>query len=114
MSKAGYYAWLHRPPSAHDVADAALAWAQTRLSASQPMLFYATADASAVKAVQAQLGVSQAGEAVEGVLSAIAHGLVEQGVRQLVVAPENTSPYDRDATIAITTSTASSAAAPGL
>ena len=24
MSKAGYYAWLHRPPSAHAVADAAL------------------------------------------------------------------------------------------
>ena len=24
MSKAGYYAWLHRPPSAHAIADAAL------------------------------------------------------------------------------------------
>jgi len=24
VSKAGYYAWLHRPPSAHTVADAAL------------------------------------------------------------------------------------------
>jgi 3-dehydrotetronate 4-kinase len=74
-----------------DVAAAALAWAQTRLSAARPILFYATADASSVKAVQAQLGVAQAGEAVERVLSAIARGLVERGVRQLVVAGGETS-----------------------
>jgi uncharacterized protein YgbK (DUF1537 family) len=74
-----------------DVAADALAWAQTRLSASQPLLFYATAEASAVAAVQAQLGAAQAGEAVERVLSSIARGLVERGVRQLVVAGGETS-----------------------
>jgi 3-dehydrotetronate 4-kinase len=74
-----------------DVSGAALAWAQTRLSASQPILFYATAEAASVAAVQAQLGVAQAGAAVEHVLSAIARGLVERGVRQLVVAGGETS-----------------------
>ncbi len=74
-----------------DVSGAALAWAQTRLSASRPILFYATAEASSVAAVQAQLGVAQAGEAVERVLSSIARGLVERGVRQLVVAGGETS-----------------------
>ncbi len=74
-----------------DVAGAALAWAQTRLSASQPILFYATAEASTVAAVQSQLGVAQAGAAVERTLSAIARGLVKHGVRQLVVAGGETS-----------------------
>ena len=74
-----------------DVVASALAWAQTRLSASQPILFYATAEASAVAAVQSQLGVAQAGAAVEQTLSAIARGLVERGVRQLVVAGGETS-----------------------
>jgi 3-dehydrotetronate 4-kinase len=74
-----------------DVSGQALAWAKARMSALQPVLFYATADASAVQAVQAQLGVAQAGEAVERVLSAIARGLVECGVGQLVVAGGETS-----------------------
>jgi 3-dehydrotetronate 4-kinase len=74
-----------------DVVGAALGWGETRLSVSQPILFYATAEATSVAAVQAQLGVAQAGEAVERVLSQVARGLVERGVRQLVVAGGETS-----------------------
>ena len=54
-------------------------------------LVYATAEPGAVKAVQAQLGVARAGEMVEQALSRIAVGLVERGVRQLVVAGGETS-----------------------
>ena len=55
------------------------------------MLVYATAEPEAVKAVQAQLGVAAAGELVEHALAAIARGLVDAGVRQLVVAGGETS-----------------------
>jgi len=44
-----------------------------------------------VKAVQAQLGVQAAGDLVEHTLAAIARGLVDSGVRQLVVAGGETS-----------------------
>ena len=68
-----------------DVVGRALDWAGSRLAAG-PVLVYATAEPAAVKAVQAQLGAGRAGELVEGALSRIAVGLVEHGVRQLVVA----------------------------
>ncbi len=55
------------------------------------MLAYATAEPEAVKAVQAQLGVERAGALVENTLSRIAAGLVQAGVRQLVVAGGETS-----------------------
>ncbi|MEP6875437.1 MAG: 3-oxo-tetronate kinase [Burkholderiales bacterium] len=74
----------------NDVVGDALAWAAPQLAAG-PVLVYATAEASAVKAVQQQLGVAAAGEMVERALSAIAVGLVERGVRQLVVAGGETS-----------------------
>lgn len=73
-----------------DVAGQALAWARARL-ADAPVLVYATAQPQAVKAVQARLGVAQAGELVERTLAGIARGLVEAGVRQLVVAGGETS-----------------------
>ncbi len=73
-----------------DVVGGALAWARARL-ADGPVLVYATAESAAVQAVQAQLGVARAGEVVEQALSAIAVGLVESGVRQLVVAGGETS-----------------------
>ena len=41
--------------------------------------------------MQAELGVGRAGELVERCLSAIARGVVERGVRQLVVAGGETS-----------------------
>ena len=55
------------------------------------MLIYSTADPAAVKAAQAQLGVEAAGALMERTLGAIARGLVERGVRQLVVAGGETS-----------------------
>ena len=73
-----------------DVAVQAMAWAEPLL-ASGPVLFYATAEPSAVRAVQERLGVARAGEMVEHTLSRIAAGLVERGVRQLLVAGGETS-----------------------
>ncbi|MEJ6021384.1 3-oxo-tetronate kinase [Ramlibacter sp. PS4R-6] len=72
------------------VVEEALAWAQPLL-AQGPVLVYSTADASAVKATQSQLGVAEAGAMVEHALAAIARGLVERGVRQLLVAGGETS-----------------------
>ncbi|MBK0394830.1 3-oxo-tetronate kinase [Ramlibacter algicola] len=60
-------------------------------SMSSPLLVYSTADPDAVKSVQTRLGVAEAGAMVERVLAAIAKGLVDQGVRQLVVAGGETS-----------------------
>ena len=73
-----------------DVAAAALGWAKGRL-AGGPVLVAASAPAEAVTRVQAELGRVRAGELVEGVLAAVARGLVEQGVRRLVVAGGETS-----------------------
>jgi uncharacterized protein YgbK (DUF1537 family) len=72
------------------VVSQALLWARPLL-AQGPVLVYATADPQAVKAVQAQLGAERAGALVEQALGAIAAGLVEIGVRQLVVAGGETS-----------------------
>jgi uncharacterized protein YgbK (DUF1537 family) len=68
----------------------ALKWAQPFLD-KRPVLIYSSASPEAVKAVQAQLGVQAAGDLVEHTLAAIARGLVEGGVRQLVVAGGETS-----------------------
>ncbi len=73
-----------------DVVGQALAWAGRQATASA-VLVYATAESAAVQAVQAQLGVARAGEMVEQALSDIALGLVERGVRQLIVAGGETS-----------------------
>lgn len=73
-----------------DVVGEALAWAEPLL-ADGPVLVYSTADASLVKSVQGQLGVEEAGAMVERTMAAIARGLVERGVRQLVVAGGETS-----------------------
>jgi uncharacterized protein YgbK (DUF1537 family) len=74
----------------HGVVADALAWAGTRIGP-RPILLYATAEPESVKAVQQRLGVAAAGELVEHALSAIARGLVERGVQQLVVAGGETS-----------------------
>jgi uncharacterized protein YgbK (DUF1537 family) len=73
-----------------DVVGQAAEWASTKL-AGGPVLVYATAEPSAVKAIQARLGVEQAGALVERALSGIAIRLVQLGVRQLVVAGGETS-----------------------
>ncbi|MDO8449846.1 MAG: four-carbon acid sugar kinase family protein [Rhodoferax sp.] len=73
-----------------DVVAEALAWAEPLLNQG-PVLIYSSADATAVKSVQGQLGVEAAGALVERTLAAIAGGLVTRGVRQLVVAGGETS-----------------------
>lgn len=79
-----------RIAAGEDVAAEALAWAAPLL-AQGPLLVYSTADASAVKAVQGRLGAEEAGALVERTIAAIARGLVDLGVRQLVVAGGETS-----------------------
>jgi hypothetical protein len=55
------------------------------------VLVYSTADPAAVKTVQGQLGVEDAGAMVERTLAEISRGLVGLGVRQLVLAGGETS-----------------------
>ncbi|MEJ8821922.1 3-oxo-tetronate kinase [Variovorax humicola] len=71
-------------------AEAALAWA-TPLLAKGPVLVYSTADPQAVKATQSRLGVEAAGALMERTLATVARGMVERGVRRLLVAGGETS-----------------------
>lgn len=71
------------------VADA-LAWAETRLR-DGPVLIASSAAPEAVGALQARHGGAAVGRAIETALADIAAGLVESGVRRLVVAGGETS-----------------------
>jgi uncharacterized protein YgbK (DUF1537 family) len=73
-----------------DVVADALRQAAPELAAG-PVLFYATAAPETVKAVQARLGVAEAGALVERALSRIAQGLIAAGVTRLVVAGGETA-----------------------
>jgi uncharacterized protein YgbK (DUF1537 family) len=73
-----------------DVVAQMLDWAKPLLGQG-PVLIYSSADSNAVKVVQAQLGVEEAGALLERTLAAIARGLVDVGVRQLVLAGGETS-----------------------
>lgn len=73
-----------------DAVAKALAWCDAQAN-DGPLLVYATADPTTVQRVQAELGVARAGELVEHALARIARGLVERGVRRLVVAGGETS-----------------------
>ena len=79
-----------RMASGIDVAAEALAWAAPLLQKG-PVLMYSTAESAAVKDVQHQLGIEEAGALVERTLAAITKGLVALGVRQLIVAGGETS-----------------------
>ena len=81
---------LHLQGSWEDLVKEVLTWAQGHL-ASGPVLVYSTATPESVQAVQSQLGVEAAGHQVERALAAIARGLVELGVQQMVVAGGETS-----------------------
>lgn len=81
---------LHLQGSWEDLVQEALAWAQGHL-ATGPVLVYSTASPESVQAVQSQLGVEAAGHQVEQALAAIARGLLQQGVHQLVLAGGETS-----------------------
>ena len=67
-----------------------LVWAAPLLK-DGPVLVYSTAEPEAVKQVQAQLGVAEAGALVEHALAAVSRGLVDLGVQQLVVAGGETA-----------------------
>ena len=73
-----------------DIAAEALAWARPHLR-HQPVLIAATAPPEEVAAVQKALGRERAGALIEGIFAEIARGLVESGVRRLVVAGGETA-----------------------
>lgn len=79
-----------RLAAGQDLVAEALAWARPRLGP-DPVLVYSSAAPEAVQAVQEKLGVALAGALVETALAAIARGLVENGVGELVVAGGETS-----------------------
>ena len=68
----------------------ALDWARPKLG-DDPVLIYSTADAETVRKVQQDMGREAAGALVENTLAEIAEGLVEAGVRRLIVAGGETS-----------------------
>ncbi|WP_454684981.1 3-oxo-tetronate kinase [Ancylobacter moscoviensis] len=70
--------------------DEALAFARRHLEAG-PVLIAASASSEAVAALQQKYGRMETGHAIERVLATIALGLVNEGVRRLVVAGGETS-----------------------
>jgi uncharacterized protein YgbK (DUF1537 family) len=79
-----------RIAAGEDIAAEALAFADKHL-ADGPVLVYSTESPDAVRSVQGQLGAAEAGELVEQTLARVAQGLLQRGVRQLVVAGGETS-----------------------
>ncbi|WP_406411692.1 3-oxo-tetronate kinase [Streptomyces sp. NBC_01614] len=79
-----------RIAAGEDVAGQALAFADAHLG-DGPVLVYSTEAPDTVRAVQVRLGAAEAGELVERTLARVAQGLVERGVRRLVVAGGETS-----------------------
>ncbi|MGW6737554.1 3-oxo-tetronate kinase [Streptomyces sp. NPDC055013] len=79
-----------RIAAGEDVAGQALAFAEAHL-ADGPVLVYSTEAPDAVRAVQGRLGAAEAGELVERTLARVTRGLVDRGVRRLVVAGGETS-----------------------
>ena len=70
--------------------DQALAWAEPKLG-DGPVLIYSTDAPEAVAAAQSRLGTTEAGALVERALAEISAGLVNAGVRRLIVAGGETS-----------------------
>lgn len=79
-----------RLAAGEDVVGEALQWARDRLGR-EPLLVYSSSDPAGVRRVQAALGDEHAGELVEQTIAAIARGLVQAGVGELVVAGGETS-----------------------
>ena len=79
-----------RIAAGEDVVAQVLAWAEPRMQ-DGPVLVYSTARPDAVKQAQGALGAARAGAMIEDAIARIAVGLVERGVRQLIVAGGETS-----------------------
>ncbi|GHK02377.1 HPr kinase [Streptomyces sp. Y2F8-2] len=79
-----------RVAAGDDVAGEALAFTESHLD-DGPVLVHSTESPDTVRAVQGRLGAAEAGELVERTLARVAQGLVELGVRRLVVAGGETS-----------------------
>lgn len=77
-------------PDANTLVQQAMAWASDRLS-DVPVVIAASAPPDRVAALQARLGRDAAGALVEAAMAGIAQGLVERGVRRMVVAGGETS-----------------------
>ena len=73
-----------------DIAAQALEWALPKLT-DGPVLIYSTDEPGEVAAVQEKLGRDAAGEMMEQALARVAEGLVDAGVRKLIVAGGETS-----------------------
>lgn len=69
---------------------AALEWSRQH-TGGQPLLIYSTQTPEEVRKVQARHGRGQAGEMIETAMGGIARGLVDKGVRELIVAGGETS-----------------------
>ncbi len=77
-------------PDAAMLAAQALAWADGKLG-DAPVVISASAPPEQVAALQAKLGREVAGALIEDTLATVAAGLVERGVRRMVVAGGETS-----------------------
>jgi len=77
-------------PDAAALSEGALAWANDRIGA-KPVVIAASAPPDKVAALQSHLGRDQAGALIEDAIARIAAGLVERGVRRMVVAGGETS-----------------------
>ncbi|OAE96306.1 serine kinase [Bradyrhizobium centrolobii] len=85
---------LHLDPdrifAGREESERALAWAKPRLTGG-PVLIASSATPEAVAAVQARHGRDAVGHAIEQAMADIAEGLVQAGVRRLIVAGGETS-----------------------
>ncbi|MEM1093069.1 MAG: 3-oxo-tetronate kinase [Bacteroidota bacterium] len=90
----GWPIWIVEADAAMQHPDALLAdilgWAEPQLG-STPVVIAASADPAVVEAAQAQYGRAAIGERIEAVLAGAAQGLVQRGMRRLVVAGGETS-----------------------
>ncbi|MFL5288411.1 MAG: 3-oxo-tetronate kinase [Rhodopila sp.] len=77
-------------PDAAALNDAALRWASDKIG-DKPIVIAASALPNRVALLQSRLGRDQAGALVEDAIARIAGGLVERGVRRMVVAGGETS-----------------------
>ncbi len=95
VARAGAWAQVLRLDAAALVADPgeaqrAIAWALPRL-AQGPVLIASSAPPDQVQALQARFGREAGGRAIEDAMAVIAQGLVDAGVRRLIVAGGETS-----------------------